>query len=76
MAGEKHYATAMRLSYPEYARELEHAPSFAALDQATRVASYAAESQARFRRLVPDVTEDTMPGELANCTGRAYRQPV
>ncbi|HEY4588984.1 MAG TPA: beta-ketoacyl synthase N-terminal-like domain-containing protein, partial [Thermoanaerobaculia bacterium] len=31
MAGERHYLTAMRLSFPEYARELESAPSFAAL---------------------------------------------
>ena len=36
MAGEKHYFTALRLYFPEYARELAESSSFAALPEAVR----------------------------------------
>jgi len=66
MAGEKHYKTALRVSFPELARELAHAPSFAALPEPAREA-IAAELQGNLQAWLPAVTEDTMPGELGNC---------
>ena len=66
MAGEKHYLTALRIYFPEYARELSEISEFAALpetvrDQITR------ELHARIAKYLPEITEDTMPGELSNC---------
>ncbi len=66
MAGEKHYLTALRLNFPEYARELAGSESFAALPDAMR-RDITSELHRRVEKLIPDVTEDTMPGELANC---------
>jgi acyl transferase domain-containing protein/NAD(P)-dependent dehydrogenase (short-subunit alcohol dehydrogenase family)/acyl carrier protein len=66
MAGEKHYRTALRVYFPEFARELEQAESFAALAPDVREAVIA-QTRERFRHTIPDITEDTMPGELANC---------
>jgi acyl transferase domain-containing protein/acyl carrier protein len=66
MAGEKHYLTALRISFPEYARELSEAPSFAALPEAMR-RDITRELHSRITRWLPEITEDTMPGELANC---------
>ncbi|HEX8114810.1 MAG TPA: polyketide synthase, partial [Kofleriaceae bacterium] len=66
MAGEKHYMTALRVFFPEFAHALADAPSFAALDPRLREA-IAAESRARLGDAVPPITEDTMPGELSNC---------
>ena len=66
MAGEKHYFTALRLYFPEYARELAGTASFAALPEAAR-RNMTEELHHRIGHMVPAVTEDTMPGELANC---------
>lgn len=66
MAGEKHYFTALRLYFPEYAHELEASQSFAALPEKLR-RDLIRELHDRMAKRVPDVTEDTMPGELANC---------
>jgi len=38
MAGERHYFTALRAYFPEYAQELESSASFAALPEAVRTA--------------------------------------
>ncbi|MFN8038356.1 MAG: SDR family NAD(P)-dependent oxidoreductase [Acidimicrobiales bacterium] len=65
MAGEKHYLTALRIAFPELARDLEGAPSFAALDPAVRSA-VEAELHAILDDRLPPITEDTMPGELGN----------
>src|SRR5271165_1923633 len=51
MAGEKHYFTALRIYFPDYASRLSQSASFAALPDAAR----------------RDITRDTMPGELSNC---------
>jgi acyl transferase domain-containing protein len=56
----------MRVYFPEYARELSESASFAALPQAVRIA-IEREVHDRMGRLLPEVTEDSMPGELANC---------
>ncbi len=66
MAGERHYLTNLRIAYPELARELEHAGSFAALPADVR-AAIAGELRGNLEALLPEITEDTMPGELANC---------
>jgi acyl transferase domain-containing protein/NAD(P)-dependent dehydrogenase (short-subunit alcohol dehydrogenase family)/acyl carrier protein len=66
MAGEKHYLTALRIQFPEYARELEGAEHFAALPENLR-REITRELHERMNRHLPEVTEDTMPGELSNC---------
>jgi malonyl CoA-acyl carrier protein transacylase len=66
MAGERHYLTALRVYFPEYARELAASKSFASLPEGVR-RSIANELHERMDRHLPEVTEDTMPGELSNC---------
>ena len=66
MAGEKHYLTALRVFFPEYAHELAESPSFAALPTTVR-SNITHELHDRIAHDLPQVTEDSMPGELANC---------
>src|SRR6516225_2204675 len=66
MAGEKHYLTSLRIAFPEYARELAESASFAALPEAMR-RDITLELQQRIAKLLPEITEDSMPGELSNC---------
>ena len=66
MAGEKHYFTALRLYFPEYAHELAESTSFAGLPETLR-RDITRELHDRMASRIQDVTEDTMPGELANC---------
>jgi len=65
MGGDLHYETATRISYPEIARELERAPSFAELPDEVR-ARVGRELGNQVGEIYPQITEDTMPGELAN----------
>jgi acyl transferase domain-containing protein len=65
IGGEKHYASNMRIEYPQFARQLRAAPSFATLPESARE-SILAETQKAFRAGYFEITEDTMPGELAN----------
>jgi len=66
MAGEKHYLTAMRAHFPEYARELDESVTFAALPAGVR-REIAREWRTRIGERLPPITEDSMPGELSNC---------
>ena len=66
MAGEKHYLTALRVQFPEYAHELAEIASFAALPQAVRN-DITNQLHERIGKHLPEITEDSMPGELANC---------
>nr|MCU0258556.1 polyketide synthase [Solirubrobacteraceae bacterium] len=66
MAGEHHYQTSMRLSFPEIARELAATPTYAGLPADAR-AAITAELHANVEAWLPETTEDTMPGELGNC---------
>src|SRR6516164_2523411 len=66
MAGEKHYFTALRVYFPEYSTQLSEASSFAALPSDLR-AKISEELHDRITQRIPDITEDSMPGELANC---------
>ena len=65
MAGDRHYRTALRAFFPEYAEELNNAPGFATLPAEVRT-TIMNETLAGVRQRFPDITEDTMPGELAN----------
>ncbi|MGB5658157.1 MAG: SDR family NAD(P)-dependent oxidoreductase [Thermoanaerobaculia bacterium] len=65
MGGDLHYETATRISYPEIAREQERAPSFAELPEEVR-ARLRDEFSTQVGGFYPRITEDTMPGELAN----------
>ncbi len=66
ISGEKHYLTALRIMFPDLARELERAASFAALPPDVR-STIEGELHANLEAWLPVVTEDTMPGELGNC---------
>ncbi|MGV1005932.1 MAG: SDR family NAD(P)-dependent oxidoreductase [Candidatus Nanopelagicales bacterium] len=65
LGGEKHDSTALRVAFPEFAKDLAAAPSFAALPASVR-AAIVAESQELFLSGLLPITEDSMPGELAN----------
>ncbi len=65
LAGEKQWQTMERIAVPNFERDLEHAATFAALPQATRTAILA-EARTAVAASHPVITEDTMPGELAN----------
>jgi acyl transferase domain-containing protein/acyl carrier protein/NAD(P)-dependent dehydrogenase (short-subunit alcohol dehydrogenase family)/3-hydroxymyristoyl/3-hydroxydecanoyl-(acyl carrier protein) dehydratase len=66
MAGERHYQTALRLNFPEYAHELAESGTFASLPAGVRT-DITRELHDRIGKRLPEVTEDSMPGELANC---------
>ncbi len=66
MAGEKHYLSSLRVFFPEYARELADSPSFAKLP-ADLKREITEQLHERMGKLIAPITEDTMPGELANC---------
>ena len=66
MGGEQHYFTVMRVLFPEFARELAEGASFAALPEAMQH-TILGEVHDRMNHLCPEITEDTMPGELSNC---------
>ncbi|TNF63534.1 MAG: type I polyketide synthase, partial [Deltaproteobacteria bacterium] len=65
MAGDQHYKTALRIFFPEFTRELDGAPSFQALPDDVKTA-IVDETMERVRAHFPNISEDTMPGELAN----------
>ena len=66
MGGEQHNRTTLRTAFPEYARELETVPAFASLPAGVREA-IRRDWQAAIGRMLPPITEDSMPGELSNC---------
>ena len=66
LGGEKHYLTALRVFFPEYAHELAESASFATLPEALR-RDITRELREGIGKHLPPVTEDSMPGELANC---------
>ncbi|MGE5047186.1 MAG: polyketide synthase, partial [Deltaproteobacteria bacterium] len=66
MAGERHLFTTLRILYPEFARALAGARSFAELPENVRDA-IERDTRSAFGSRLPGITEDTMPGELSNC---------
>ncbi len=65
IGGDKHYATSLRIHLPEFVSDLRQSPSFAGLPARAREAIIA-EASSLFQSKLPEVNEDTMPGELAN----------
>ena len=65
IGGDKHYATSLRIHLPEFIRDLSQSPAFAELPASAREA-IVAEASRSFQSQLPEVNEDTMPGELAN----------
>ena len=65
MAGERHYLTTLRISFPEYERLLLEAKEFLDLPAEVRDAILARWREVVAREL-PEITEDTMPGKLPN----------
>ena len=65
MSGDSHLYSAARILFPEIAEELTKASSFSALPQPVRQAIMEQLLEG-VRRKTPPITEDTMPGELAN----------
>ncbi len=75
IGGDKHYRTVMRVHSAEVFHDLAAAPSFAALPSSVRDAVLA-ETRSAFLGRLPEITEDTMPGELANIHRRPGGEPV
>jgi len=65
IGGEHHYLSSLRIYFPEYAEVIRAAPHFRALPADVQKAVLD-ETLAGARLRFPDVTEDTMPGELGN----------
>jgi acyl transferase domain-containing protein len=65
MAGERHYLTTLRISFPEYRRLLLEAKEFLDLPADARNAILSRWTEVVGARM-PEITEDTMPGELSN----------
>jgi len=65
MGGEKQARTSLRVSFPEFVRELEQSRRFKALPGDAQEAIIAEAHEAMCGHY-PEITEDTMPGELAN----------
>jgi acyl transferase domain-containing protein/NAD(P)-dependent dehydrogenase (short-subunit alcohol dehydrogenase family) len=65
MSGDRHYLTSLRIYFPEFANELEHASSFRTLSPELQ-REILAEVHRGMDGKFPVITEDTMPGELAN----------
>src|SRR5512140_458949 len=61
MAGERHYLTALRAFFPEYAGELDASATFAALPEAVR-RDILREWHLRLGDKLPPINEDAMPG--------------
>ena len=65
MAGDTHLYSAARILFPEYGEELKKSPSYSSLPIELRQAIME-QLREGVRRRMPPITEDTMPGELAN----------
>ena len=72
MGGEQHYLTAFRVYLSQYIQELTGIADFAALPENIRE-GIIRELHRRVKERLPQITEDSMPGELANCL-RPYCQ--
>jgi len=65
MGGELHYLTNLRVMFPEFRRALEGVEAFSDLSPDVRK-TIVARWQEAVRGRLPPITEDSMPGELAN----------
>ena len=65
LAGENHYRSTMRIVAPEYIAALQAQAEFQNLPQSIRETIIQG-MRAEVRKHTPEITEDTMPGELSN----------
>jgi acyl transferase domain-containing protein len=65
MGGELHYMTALRVFAPEYVHALENTEEFRRLPEKVR-AAMVSQMKGEIAKRLPDISEDSMPGELAN----------
>jgi len=65
LGGERHYLTSMRIRSAEYQAALAAVPEFKSLPSSVQEAILEG-IRKQFCASVPDITEDTMPGELGN----------
>ena len=65
MGGEVHYLTNLRVMFPEFRKTLEGVEAFGQLPADVRKAILGRWQEA-MGQLLPPITEDSMPGELAN----------
>ncbi|MCK6559363.1 SDR family NAD(P)-dependent oxidoreductase [bacterium] len=65
LGGDNHLLTSTRILFPEFLAELDQAAGFAELPAAVRE-TILAEFRQRVGKRFPEITEDTMPGELSN----------
>jgi acyl transferase domain-containing protein/acyl carrier protein len=65
MGGDQHLFTSARALFPEMARAMKDSPSFAGLPEDVRN-TIVDETRRGVQERLPDINEDTMPGELAN----------
>ncbi len=65
LAGENHYRTTIRIHLPDYIEVLQAIPDFQNLPAVVQDALLAGMTRG-IRALTPEITEDTMPGELSN----------
>ncbi|HSM23748.1 MAG TPA: beta-ketoacyl synthase N-terminal-like domain-containing protein, partial [Anaerolineaceae bacterium] len=64
-AGERHYRSTMRILLPEYVQALTQSDAFKNLPGAVQQ-QLIENMENNIRGLIPDITEDTMSGELSN----------
>ncbi len=65
LGGERHYLTSMRIRAAEYQAALSAVPEFQSLPASVQEAILEG-IRKQIRASVPEITEDTMPGELGN----------
>ncbi|MHB8877819.1 MAG: beta-ketoacyl synthase N-terminal-like domain-containing protein, partial [Myxococcaceae bacterium] len=65
MGGELHYMTALRVFAPEYVHALENTEEFRRLPEKVR-ALMISQMKSEIGKRLPEISEDSMPGELAN----------
>jgi acyl transferase domain-containing protein len=65
MGGDTHLYTATRILFPEYATQLRNSESFTELPEEVRE-TIVNEMRSGIDKRFPQITEDTMPGELSN----------
>ena len=66
LGGEKHYATNLRIQFAEFTRELARSAGVRRAARRRPGKRSSTRPARSFLSQFPDITEDTMPGELAN----------
>ncbi|MBT6491441.1 MAG: hypothetical protein HOK97_16855, partial [Deltaproteobacteria bacterium] len=66
MGGQAEDLSNLRVWFPEVTKRLKQSPQLASLSEAERDALME-DLETRYKSWLPKITEDSMPGELANC---------